>query len=185
MIILETPRLAFRHFTEADLPELAALYADPDVRRYFPSGTLSLAETREELDWHLRAARDGERLGLWATVCRDTGALIGRCGLIAWTIDGRPEVEVAYLIARQHWGQGLGTEAAGALVSHGFDVLGRDRLIALIDKDNAASRRTAAKAGLHFERQVQIEGTPAELFVIEKPSRAQEPHEGRIGRSFS
>ena len=172
MVILETPRLAFRHFTETDLPELAALYADPEVRRYFPNGTLSLAETREELDWHLRAAQDGERLGLWAAICQATGALIGRCGLIAWTIDGRPEVEVAYLIARRHWRKGLGTEAATALVGHGFDTLGLDRIIALIDKDNAASRRTAAKAGLHFERKVEIEGTPAELFAIKRPPRA-------------
>jgi ribosomal-protein-alanine N-acetyltransferase len=142
---------------------------------------LSLAETQEELDWHLRAARDGERLGLWATLCRGTGALVGRCGLIAWMIEGRPEVEIAYLIGRQHWGKGLGTEAATALVGHGFDALGLDRLIALIDQDNAASRRTAAKAGLHFERTVAIEGLPAELFAIEKPSRAQAPHEGRIG----
>ena len=178
MLVLETPRLALRHFTETDLPELAALYADPEVRRYFPGGTLSLAETREELNWHLRAARERDRLGLWATICRGTGALIGRCGLIAWTIEDRPEVEVAYLIARQRWGEGLGAEAAGALVEHGFDSLGLDRLISLIDKNNAASRQTAEKAGLRFERTVDVEGTAADLFAIEKPSRAQELREG-------
>jgi RimJ/RimL family protein N-acetyltransferase len=173
MVILETPRLVFRHFAAADLPALAALYSDRDVRRYFPEGTLSLAETEVELDWHLARARAGDRLGLWAVVDRRSGVLVGRCGLIAWTIEGRPEVEVAYLIGKDHWRQGLGTEAACALVRHGFDANGFDRLIALIDKDNAASRRTAAKAGFRFERSVEVEGSPAELHSIEKPSRGQ------------
>ena len=45
-----------------------------------------------------------------------TGAFIGRCGLLPWTIDGRDEVEVAFMIDKAYWGQGLGTEAARALV---------------------------------------------------------------------
>lgn len=174
MIVLETPRLAFRHFAATDLAALAALYADGDVRRYFPEGTLGLAGTKAELDWHLDRAAAGDPLGLWAAVERRTGMLVGRCGLIAWTIEGRPEVEVAYLIGKEHWGHGLGTEAACALVRHGLDTLGLDRLIALIAKANVASRRTAAKAGFRFERVVEVEGSPAELHSIEKPPRVED-----------
>jgi RimJ/RimL family protein N-acetyltransferase len=49
--VLETERLVLRHLTVDDLDELAALYQNPAVRRYFPEGTLTYEETREELEW--------------------------------------------------------------------------------------------------------------------------------------
>ena len=42
--MLETERLVLRHLTLGDLDELAALYRDPEVRRYFPDGTLTYEE---------------------------------------------------------------------------------------------------------------------------------------------
>ncbi len=53
MIILETKRLILRHLEPRDLDSLFALYSDPDVRRYFPEGTLTYEETKEELEWFL------------------------------------------------------------------------------------------------------------------------------------
>jgi hypothetical protein len=38
--ILETDRLALRRLKDDDLDSLFALYRDPDIRRYFPEGTL-------------------------------------------------------------------------------------------------------------------------------------------------
>jgi ribosomal-protein-alanine N-acetyltransferase len=40
-IVLETERLVLRHLTLGDLDQLAALYRDPEVRHYFPEGTLT------------------------------------------------------------------------------------------------------------------------------------------------
>ena len=53
MIMIETPRLILRRFRADDLDKLCLLYADPEVRRFFPEGTLNRAQTKEELDWHL------------------------------------------------------------------------------------------------------------------------------------
>lgn len=50
-IVLVTDRLVLRHLTMADLDDLARLYREPDVRRYFPDGTRTWEETREELAW--------------------------------------------------------------------------------------------------------------------------------------
>ena len=74
------------------------LYQDPEVRRYYPEGTLSLEETREELEWHQHGHPNHPEMGLWATVRKDTGHFIGRCGLLPWHIDDVDEVEIAYLI---------------------------------------------------------------------------------------
>jgi [ribosomal protein S5]-alanine N-acetyltransferase len=151
MIILETARLTLRHFEPTDLAPLFELYRDPDVRRYFPDGTRTLQETREELEWFLNGHPDRPELGLWATVERTTGAFLGRCGLLPWMIGGVPEVELAYLIDKRRWGEGLATEAAQGVLRHARDTLRLQRLVCLVMPGNAASLRVAEKVGMTLE----------------------------------
>jgi [ribosomal protein S5]-alanine N-acetyltransferase len=103
-VVLQTERLVLRKLVPADLDALAALYADPEIRRYFPDGTRTREETREELEWIIDVYYGRYGYGLWATEVKETGAFIGRCGLLPWEIAGRTEVEVAYLLDREHWG---------------------------------------------------------------------------------
>jgi ribosomal-protein-alanine N-acetyltransferase len=165
MRILETERMYFRRLEPGDLDSLAALYADPDIRRYFPEGVLTRAETREELEWFLNGHPKHPELGLWAAIHKPTGQFIGRCGLLPWVIDGVNEVEIAYLIAKPWQRQGLGAEAARALVRYGFETLGLKRLIALIDPAHAASIKTAERAGLRFWKEAEMEGVRSTVWA--------------------
>src|ERR1043165_154551 len=132
MVILETQRLILRRLEMGDLDALYRLYADPQVRQHFPEGTLTLDETRDELEWFLDGHPDRPELGLWGTIDRGSGAFIGRCGLPPWNFAGTPEVELAYMIAKSRWGEGLATEAAHGIVRHARERLGLERLICLI-----------------------------------------------------
>jgi ribosomal-protein-alanine N-acetyltransferase len=170
MKILETHRLLFRRLRLADLDSLYALYRDPDIRRYFPEGTLTYEETKEELEWFLNGHPAQPELGLWATIHKETNRFIGRCGLLPWTIEQRPEVEVAYLLAKEYWGQGLGTEAARAIARYGFEQLQLARLICLIDPENQASRQVASKIGMVFEREIEDQFGRALLYATSKPA---------------
>jgi RimJ/RimL family protein N-acetyltransferase len=154
MIILETPRLTLRHLVAEDLNSLFELYRDPEVRRYFPDGTLSRQSTQQELEWFQNGHPNHPELGLWATVERSSGTFLGRCGLLPWEIDGKQEVELAYLIDKSRWGEGFATEAAIAISGHARRVLGIQRLICLIMPGNVASIRVAQKAGMEFEREL-------------------------------
>lgn len=164
MIILETARLTIRHLEPKDLSALFALYRDPEVRQYFPDGVLSLEETKQEIEWHLSGHPDFPQLGLWATVERSSGAFLGRCGLLPWDIEGKSEVELAYLIDKRHCGAGFATEAAQAIVGYARKVLNRKRLISLILPGNLASARVAVKAGMSFERELHIEVGPCHVY---------------------
>jgi len=164
--VLETARLSLRRLTLHDLDALATLYRDPEVRRHLPDGTLSREETAEEIAWFRHGHPDHPELGLWATIDKESGRFIGRCGLLPWHIDGRDEVEIAYLLNRAYWGRSLAGEAARALVAHGFEKLGRRRLIALIDAANQRSVRVALAAGLHFERKAMVDGKPCQIYAI-------------------
>ena len=168
-----------------DLDDLAVIYRDPEVRRYFPEGILTYEETKEELEWIIDVYYGRYGFGLWGTIYKETGAFIGRCGLLPWTIitgqKGEPalrapsehppgppgsEVEVAYLLAREYWGQGLGTEAAQAIVDYGFEQLHLPRLICLFDPANEASAAVAENIGMTFERDVKLDGELVPLYSI-------------------
>ena len=166
MIILETERLLLRYFVPADLEALFALYSDPEVRHFFPEGTFTLEETREELEWYFHGHPRHPELGLWATLQKETGQFIGRCGLLPWTIDGQFEIEIAYMIAKDFWGQGLGTEAAAGIRDYAFEQLGLTRLICLIDEHNQASIRVAEKIGMAFEKEGRDELGPFHLYAL-------------------
>lgn len=186
--LLETERLILRALSMDDLDALAAIYDDPVVRRFFPEGTLTYEETREELAWIIDVYYARYGFGLWATILKETGAFIGRCGLLPWKIvrepDGRPgldgadefpdadaqiEVEVAYLLARSTWGQGLGTEAARSIVAHAFEDLHLSRLICLFEPENNASRKVAEHVGFTYENDVMMDGALLPVYSVSAP----------------
>jgi len=154
MVILQTPRIVLRHLEPQDLDALFALYRDPAIRQYFPDGTRTHEETKQELEWFLHGHPGFPQLGLWATVECASGAFLGRCGLLPWEIEGKHEVELAFLIDKNRWGEGFATEAASAIVSYARTDLNLERLICLITPGNAASVRVAEKVGMSYEREL-------------------------------
>jgi RimJ/RimL family protein N-acetyltransferase len=164
--ILETQRLLLRHLIMDDLEALFALYRDLEIRKYFPEGVLNLEETKEELEWHMNGHPKHPELGLWATIHKETGKFIGRCGLLPWTIEGQDEVEIAYLLDKNFWHQGLATEAAKGIMKHGFETLNLSRLICMIDLENVASQKVAQRIGMTFEKKIdEYEGDNLPFFI--------------------
>ena len=154
-----------------DLDTLFVLYRDPDIRKYFPDGTRTYEETKEELEWIIDVYYGQYGFGMWATIHRETGAFIGRCGLIPWTIDDQPEVEVAYLLDKAYWGQGLATEAAQAIVQYAFEQLQLSRLICLFDPEHDVSRNVAEKIGMALEKDlpgINGDGIPTLKYSMHK-----------------
>jgi RimJ/RimL family protein N-acetyltransferase len=85
---------------------------------------------------------------------------------------------VAYLLAKEYWGQGLGTEAARAIADYGFEQLQLSRLICLIDQDNQASIKVARNIGMTFERKGRDDKGPYLIYSISKsfsPSYSNRP----------
>ena len=153
MVILSTERLVLRHLESDDLEPLYALYRDPEIRQYYPDGTRTLEETKREIDWFLRGHPENFDLGLWATIEKSTGAFLGRCGLLPWQIDGKSEVELAFLIKKERWREGLASEAARGIVRYAKAKLQLRRLICLVTPGNAASVGVAIAIGMRFERE--------------------------------
>ena len=162
-IICETSRLILRHFTMDDFEPLALMHSNPEVGRFL-GGVKTPEQTRQRLEeWIQEYAQYG--YSKWAVILRSSGELIGRCGLSLEEIDGRQEWELGWTFARVHWGHGYATEAAAAVMQHSFRNLGHKRLISLIRPGNFASVRVAERLGMTYERRVQWNGAPADMYA--------------------
>ncbi len=100
MTILETSRLILRHLVLDDLDPLYALHSDPEVIKFISDAPCSYQKAREELEWFRQGHPEYPQFGLWATVYKATGQLIGRCSFLPWTIAGQAEVELAVLLGK-------------------------------------------------------------------------------------
>jgi RimJ/RimL family protein N-acetyltransferase len=178
VVSLETDRLVMRAPVPEDADTLAPMYADPEVMRYVGDGrTLTRVETERSVRRMIeRWKADG--FGLFTTVRKEDGTVIGRVGLLVWNTDTwepttraegadvPTEVEVGYTLGRDFWGHGYATEAAGAVRDYALGELGAERLIALIVHGNTASENVARKLGLEYERDIMLGRREAHLFAL-------------------
>ncbi len=113
-----------------------------------------------------RYATEGH--GLWAMVLKETGELIGDCGLTLQDVDGAYEMEIGYHVRRDLWRQGLATEAARACRDHGFRAFPVERLASIIRVENTPSRRGAEKNGMTLWKEVTRAGLAQVVYAIRR-----------------
>lgn len=148
---LHTPRCTLREFTADDVAAVHGYSVDPDVVRFMPWGPNTEDETAAFVTRAVAAqAETPRRTFELALTRRDTGELIGGCGLRVIRPDARAG-EIGYVLRRDCWGQGLVPEAVGALLALGFDELALHRISATTDPQNVASARVLEKCGFRLE----------------------------------
>ncbi len=169
MPVLETARLRLRDFCEDDLDAFAELWTREGFTRFSGGGTQSRVEVAAMLERILVRTRAGAP-ALLAVELRDAGRLLGYCGFLLQTVDEQEEIEIAHRLDPQVWGQGIATEAAGAVRDHAFGTLGLRHVISLIHPENIASRRVVEKIGMQFRKETVLRGFPAQIFELKHPA---------------
>jgi RimJ/RimL family protein N-acetyltransferase len=166
-----------------DLDSLAGFYADAEVMRYIGGGdAFDRDRSRQSLE-RMIGNFEADGFGQLGVERRDNGAFMGRCGLLVWDTatwsptrmldaKGDVEVEIGYLLGREHWGHGYATEAATAVRDWALANLGLTRLIALIYPENAQSIAVARKLGMETDGEVEIFGSRVTRYALGKrPAR--------------
>ncbi|MDA0263819.1 MAG: GNAT family protein [Chloroflexi bacterium] len=152
---ITTERLTLREFESDDWPAVLAYQQDPRYLEFYPWSTRTESDVKEFVQWFLdEQAESPRRRFQLAVVRRDTGALIGNCG-IRRKPDSDQEADIGYEIAPEHWGRGYATEAAAALIEHGFTEMGLHRVSSWCIAGNGASARVLAKLGLQQEGRLR------------------------------
>ena len=106
-MLLETERLSLREMTQADYPSLCRILQDEQVM-YAYEGAFSDAEIQEWLDRQISRYQKWQ-FGLWAVILKETGELIGQCGLTMQPWKNQEVLEIGYLFQRAYWHQGYAT----------------------------------------------------------------------------
>ncbi len=157
---LETQRLRLRLFTPDDVRAMYDLSSDPEVVKYAEAAPLKdLQEAREKLEAGPLSDYAKYGYGRFAVEWKETGEMIGFCG-----IKYIPEIdlpEVGYRYMKAYWGRGIGTEAARACVEFARHDLKIKKLVALIIPENTASIRVAEKLGMCKGPLIHIYGVDA------------------------
>ena len=139
---IETERLLLEPLTPADLDELVALHAHPQVSEFV--GRLDPVSARARLvDNERQWAQRGH--GRLAIRERTTGRFLGRTGLLYWP--QFEETEVGWTLVPDVWGHGYATEAAEACVAWAFENLTVPYLTAMVQPSNERSLRVVDRLG--------------------------------------
>lgn len=166
MTIIQTPRLVLRELTDDDHAALFEMYQDPRMNRFIGGPPPPREEywRRVRETWPAYYARHG--FGLWATVRKEDGRLMGRCGLLSQEVDGERHVEVAYALAPQFWGRGYATEAAIASRDHAFRTLDAPHVISLILPENTPSINVAGRNGMTLWKMADFRGYHVRVYRV-------------------
>ena len=143
---LETERFVLRAVTLDDASDMFRIMSDPRVMRYFGIEPMTSHDQAIERARDIQAAFAEQNGVRWAITRREDGQFIGTCGF--WRlIKEHFRAEIGYELAPAFWGQGVMTEAVGAILTFGFTRMGLHSVEAQIDPDNTGSRRVLEKLG--------------------------------------
>jgi len=143
---LKSRRIGFRMLEESDFQNLVKLDMDPEVRAFFPGGVSTPELLREKIASSCASFHE-HGFGEFSMTELKTGRFIGRAGF-AGLDDG--EIEVGYLLLKEYWGQGLASEALGALLDWAGQSLSVPRILAYSPVDHNASLGVMRKAGMRY-----------------------------------
>ena len=166
-MIIETGRLILREMTFDDFDGLMGVLGDRDIMRYYPYDF----DGERVRGW---IGRNIERyrifgFGLWAVCIKDTGELIGDCGLTMQMINGQIKPEIGYHIRRDKQRKGYAAEAAAAVRDWTFGNTPFNELYSYMPKANIPSAKTAQSYGCKLvDEYINSENVETQVYGISR-----------------
>ncbi len=162
-MIAETERLILRELTPDDAQFAFDLNSNPEVLKYTGDEPFdSVEQAREFLENYSDYQRNG--FGRWGVVLKETGKLIGWCGLKRDRETG--EVDLGYRFFQENWNRGFATEASVACLEIGKATFNLERIVARAQKENPASYKVMEKLGFTFEKEYSEDDETWVLYTI-------------------
>jgi len=145
---METQRLTLREMKEDDFPALYGILSDPETMRFYPA---PFSEKKVK-DWIARNQHRyrTEGFGLWAVALKETGEVIGDCGVTMQNINGNNLPEIGYHIHKDHQRRGYASEAAKCCMEFVFTRTDFPAVYSYMKYTNAPSYGVALKNGMRF-----------------------------------
>ncbi|WP_158892167.1 GNAT family N-acetyltransferase [Amycolatopsis anabasis] len=170
--VLRTERLVLRGIEYSDADAAIRVFADPEMSRYFLADYTDPDQVRAMVERRVRAeCLPG--MGHWVFELDGTVVGIGHLRPSEELPGALPEI--GYNLDRAHGGRGLATEAATALIEHGFTTLGLSSIWAIVHESNVASLKLAHRLGFLDVGGGEHYGGPHRVHVL-LPGAHGKPH---------
>jgi ribosomal-protein-alanine N-acetyltransferase len=161
---LETGRLILRKIVPTDADDLFRIFSDPEVVRYWSCRPYtSVEQARRLIEDMAEAVHCGTGIQ-WAITLRNDERLIGKCGYNEWRKRHR-RGDISYIVAREHWGKGIVSEALRAVLDYGFDHVNLHSVEAGVTPGNDASTRMLERLGFRLEGHLRESFWADDMFV--------------------
>jgi len=144
---IETERLIIREFTEDDYDDLYAIVSDPETMQHYPA-PWDEEKAHHWITWNMENYRN-HGFGLGPVILKETGEMIGNCGISIQNIGGQLLPEVGYQFNKKFWHKGYASEAARAARDYAFENTEYDRIYSYMKYTNIGSYSTAMLNGMH------------------------------------
>ena len=165
-MVIETKRLILREMSFEDFDSLKTIISDPVNMKYYEQPYDDEGVNRW-INWNLTNYQT-YGFGLWSCVLKETGEMIGDCGVTMQFINKKIRPEIGYHFNINYHNQGYATEAAQAVKKYIFANTTFKELYTYTTKENLPSRRVAEKNGMTFVEEY-IDGN--EQLVVYKISK--------------
>lgn len=165
---LESERLVSRFLNENDTLPWCEYFADAENCRFLSLPDVSSIEKKAAIMVNYALTRyKNNTLGLQALITKDTGELIGMCGLLVQEVNGKKEIEVGYHLLKRFWGKGYAIEAAQLFRDYGFRNSDTPAIVSIIDPLNEPSKKVARRNGMTLrEQDVAFRESSYDVFAI-------------------
>ncbi|MBL4660210.1 MAG: GNAT family N-acetyltransferase [Alcanivoracaceae bacterium] len=162
----ESERILFRQARESDFNYWLKFFEDPMTSKYWISKPQKPKVACQQ--WYDKQFYRYENNlgGLCALIEKNTGKLLGHCGLIVQKVDEIEEIEIGYHLLPKFWRKGFAIESATKCKNHAFKNNLTDSLISIISLTNTPSQVVAIKNGMSIDKVTQYDDNKVNIFRI-------------------
>lgn len=162
MQVLETDRLALRHFSIEDAEFVLQLLNEPSFIQYIgDKGVRTVDDAKRYLLSGPLDSYVSFGYGLYVVELKDAGKPVGMCGLVRR--DNLDDADIGYAFLEPYRSKGYALESAEAIMIHARETLGLERVVAIVTPGNSSSIKLLEKIGLTFERMIRLTDDDEEL----------------------
>ncbi|NDV16284.1 GNAT family N-acetyltransferase [Muricauda sp. TY007] len=161
-------RLIFRKLKKSDFDDWLPFYHNPKSTQFWeglPTDPIEACKTQFDRVFERYENKLG---GMNALISKESGELVGICGLLVQTVDDIQELEIGYSVLPKFWLKGYAFEAAQKCKKFAFENNFADSLISIIHVDNIPSQRVAIKNGMHLDKTTTYRDNPVHIFRVNK-----------------
>ncbi len=152
--VIKTDRLDLQPIREADFDYIRQLRARPEYYQYENDGAYSADETAKQFAGFFEGIKKLPNQGAIQWVVIHNGVQAGEVHLRCnW--EKTLEWEIGWHFLREHWGKGLATEAARAVLSYAFANFKANRIMACLNAENARSAALCERIGMLKEGRLR------------------------------